>query len=504
LTLDGEDAVWASLSPEFGRLQRQDREESARVLSNMALSKRGKGIFNLKFYRLNPDFGLRSWDQTPKYGVAVKLKGAELVADEAFNALSLCNGIMDTENFLVPERFRKLISFFEKRGVVSECKEREVLDEWQEHKHYNCRRISSAHWSVTGKCNLRCRHCYMSAPEAKYGEFTYEQCLETIDKISEAGIFNIDITGGEPFVRKDFFELVDVILSKNIGISTIYTNGFALGEATLDEFLKRKIKPLFSLSFDGIGYHDWLRGVPGAEEKTVKAIKLLRERGFRVSVESAFHRGSIHTIKDTMHLLSRIGVGHWKTNPASNSGNWRNEGRSLDLTIEELYDAYLDLIDEYFKTESPITVMMGGFFYCRKGLCEWFSPAKKHGGENEPLCLSARNTLYIAADGKLLPCIPLAGLPIQDEMPNILDTKLTEVLSNSEYLNRIETPVSALLEHNAECRECEHRAVCGGGCRAAALIENEDLDYLGKDPATCLYFKGGYEAKIKAVVEKYS
>jgi radical SAM protein with 4Fe4S-binding SPASM domain len=146
--------------------------------------------------------------------------------------------------------------------------------------------------------------------------------------------------------------------------------------------------------------------------------------------------------------------------------------------------------------------MMGGFFYCHKGQRDWFTPAKKHGNENEPLCLSAMNTIYIAADGKILPCIPLSGLPIQDEMPNILDTSLTEALSDSVYLRRITTPVRALLEHNPECMVCEHKAICGGGCRAAALMENNG--YLGKDPATCLYFKGDYEAKIRTILKKYS
>jgi radical SAM protein with 4Fe4S-binding SPASM domain len=112
--------------------------------------------------------------------------------------------------------------------------------------------------------------------------------------------------------------------------------------------------------------------------------------------------------------------------------------------------------------------------------------------------------MYIAADGKLFPCISLSGLPIQDEMPSLNDMTVAQALSDSLYLERIKTPVSALIEHNPECASCEHRKACGGGCRAAALAFNGDNDYLGIDPATCYLFKGGYEGMIRGIVERYS
>jgi radical SAM protein with 4Fe4S-binding SPASM domain len=241
-----------------------------------------------------------------------------------------------------------------------------------------------------------------------------------------------------------------------------------------------------------------MRGIGGAEKMGTDAIRLLHGRGFRVSIESAFHRNSIGTIYATMMLLVELGVDGWKTNPVANSGNWQHEDGSLDLSVEELYAAYLELIPRYLKEGSPLGIMLGGFFMCDKGSKEYAIPAKKQGNENAPLCLSARNTLYIAADGKLLPCMPLAGLHIQEEMPSLYDMTVAQALSASLYLERIETPVSALMEHNPGCASCEHRKVCGGGCRASALTEHND--YLGADPATCAFFKGGYEDKIRRAV----
>jgi sulfatase maturation enzyme AslB (radical SAM superfamily) len=60
-----------------------------------------------------------------------------------------------------------------------------------------------------------------------------------------------------------------------------------------------------------------------------------------------------------------------------------------------------------------------------------------------------------------------------------------------------------LIERNPECASCEHRKVCGGGCRAAALAMNGDNDYLGRDPATCIFFRDGYPDKIRSIAERY-
>jgi radical SAM protein with 4Fe4S-binding SPASM domain len=89
-------------------------------------------------------------------------------------------------------------------------------------------------------------------------------------------------------------------------------------------------------------------------------------------------------------------------------------------------------------------------------------------------------------------------------MPDLRETRLTCALSDSLYMKRIETPVSELLRHQKKCRDCEHRIECGGGCRAAALIDNGGSDYLGIDPVTCYFFKNGYEGRIDEIAAKHN
>ncbi|MDR1088665.1 MAG: radical SAM protein [Coriobacteriales bacterium] len=455
-------------------------------------------------YRLNEQLALRGWEDKPFAVQNLKSGQVFSLHEDAFRALQFCNGVMDMDSVLIPGGYRKLTRAFAEQKLVDACAESRPLLPIQEYHSFPCYYIDSAHWSITGACNMSCRHCFLSAPQAKFGELSHDACKSIIRQLGEAGVPTVSLTGGEPLVRGDFLELVDALTEQGIRVAQIYTNGLLVDGALLDALDARGIRPEFSLSFDGVGWHSWLRGTKGAEQRATDAIYLLRSRGFSVAVESAFHRGSIGSMSETLLLLAELGVAHWKVNPVSSSGNWLAEDASLNVSPEELYDAYLELIARYFEEGSPLTMMLGGFFRCSKGSKEYDIPCKKQGSEEDLLCSSTRNTLYIAADGKLLPCMPLSGLPIQDEMPSLCDITLTEALSGSRYSERIQTPVSTLLEHNPACAACEYRTQCGGGCRAAALAANADNDYLGRDPATCAFFKGGYEDRIRGVAEQYA
>lgn len=453
-------------------------------------------------YKLKENIALRGWKGLPYALRELKTGETAQILEDVFYALSLCNGVLDYENILISQACKKWIDFFIKHKIVIPCKDGELIDPLQEYSTYPCKFIDTAHWSITGKCNMRCRHCFMSAPQAKYGEISHEKCMDIINQLAAAGISKINLTGGEPLVRADFMEIVKAIKEKGIVVSQIYTNGVLVNQSLLDSLKALDVYPEFSLSFDGVGWHDWLRGIDGAEKMTDNAIRLLVDNGFKVGIESAFHRNSISSIKDTMHHLTELGVSSWKTNPVSRSGNWLGENENLDLTFKELYDVYLDLVDTYLCEGSPLSIMLGGFFMCNKGTSNYTIPCKKHGSIDEPLCLSARNMMYISPDATLLPCIPLSGLTIQDDMPNLNEVSLIDALTDSLYMKRIETPVCELISNNKKCQNCEHKTVCGGGCRAAALMDNNGSDYLGIDPATCFFFLNGYEEKIKQVAKK--
>lgn len=83
-------------------------------------------------------------------------------------------------------------------------------------------------FELTYKCNFKCVHCYV-APDRRKKELTTEQVFLIFDQLKEAGVFHIGFTGGEPFLRKDIFDIFDY--AKNCGFRiSIFTNGYLINK----------------------------------------------------------------------------------------------------------------------------------------------------------------------------------------------------------------------------------------------------------------------------------
>jgi len=79
-------------------------------------------------------------------------------------------------------------------------------------------------WNITRKCNLRCVHCYIDAGEAEANELTTKEALDVVDQMAEVGVPLILFTGGEPLVRRDFFEIAQYARDRGIKL-VLSTNG---------------------------------------------------------------------------------------------------------------------------------------------------------------------------------------------------------------------------------------------------------------------------------------
>lgn len=458
------------------------------------------------YYLLNEKYRLRGWDKLP-YAITEPAKGATyFVRQKEMDALRICNGKIDSELPFIDEEIREKISKLEELGIVRKCEAGEALDPRQEYRKYPARYIRAAHWSITGKCNYRCKHCYMSAPDAKLGELSHDTIMDIIRQLAECGIMSVSLTGGEPLVRKDFLEIVDALLENEITISQIYSNGWLVTDELLDELEKRGIHPEFNMSYDGEGWHDWLRGIPGAEKAVKEAFLRCRDRGFPTGAELCLHQNNKHLLRKSILNLAEWGCTHLKTNPVSDVGAWKDGGYREDysLSLEETYQLYLDYIPKYFEDGMPLALQLGGFFYATPGKPgEYKIPSAKSCKDPSTMCVCghARQVLYIAADGRALPCMSLSGMDIQKEFPLITEQGLAQCITDSRYMRLIDTRVTEYMEKNPECSACEYAMECIGGCRAAALETTPD-NIMAPDKATCGVFKGGWVPKIKAAAEQ--
>ena len=452
-------------------------------------------------YILNRSFRLRGWYKLPMGLFDARQKKAVFFLKRQYLLLLKCDGAHDIALEDLEEEDRFFLKKLEEDGVIHPALIGDLLLPEQEYRSYPARYREEAHWSITGACNLRCRHCFMSAPSARHGQPDRAQLLNVVDQLAECGVPRVGITGGEPLIRPDLIDIVDALREKEIDISVIYTNGWLLDGKLLDALDARGMHPAFQLSFDGVGAHDFLRGVPGAEERTIRALRLLKERNIPVSAACSLHRGNRNTLRETVRLLADLNVSHLKCGSMMNLGEWTDpEVKHLQLTMREELETFEAYIPRYFEDDAPISIMLGGAFSYTPGDSEWsmyhVSPCPAEAEDHALSCGILARNFYIGPEGMVAPCMGMADCPVAPHFPNLFETPLRDILQESELVKYCYTTVADVRNGNDKCRKCKYLNRCKGGCRNAALIESGDF-YAPVEEA-CYFFENGWEERIAA------
>ena len=392
-----------------------------------------------------------------------------------------------------------------KIGAAKECDENTRLENWQEYKCHPAMYKKEAQWSITGRCNYNCRHCFMSAPDYKGEDLSLEQSIYILDELQRCGIRCVGITGGEALVNPHFWDIIDEMRKRRIHMDTLYSNGALITPELLDGFEKRNMYPAIHMSYDGVGWHDWLRGIDGAEENVIRAFKLCKERGFQTSSSMCLHKHNIGTLKSSIDLLAELGAVHLKMNITAPEGRWANEPEHF-LTQEDAFRAIIDYIPQYVEDGMPISVQFGGFIEFDTRRKRITIPYERFDGNETAdkafACGAVRRGMYIGPTGMVLPCMTLGGTNIEKLFDNMLEKPLSDILTDSYFKKMSALKMGECTAHNEKCRDCQYSRICGAGCRACACAGGK-TDYLGVDEDTCDFFKGGWYEKAKEMCEKY-
>ncbi len=453
-------------------------------------------------YLLTRRYRLRGWQDHHTALYDTVRKTARFLSKEQMILLMRCDGAHDIDEERLPADSRKFLEEAKKAGAVRPAGLLDLLLPEQEYKAYPARYIRQAHWSITGACNLKCRHCFMSAPHAKHGAPSHAQIMAIADQLAECGIFQVGLTGGEPLIRQDFLDIVDALKAREIGVSILYTNGWLVDDRFLDELDRRHVHPGFQLSFDGIGRHDFLRGVPGAEERTIRALKLLRDRKYIVSISMCMHRENRDVLRESVKLMASLGVRSMKCGSMMDLGEWAQpELQHLRLTREEELETFEEYIPQYFEDDAPLSIMLSGAFMYTPGESHWRIYNRRHCTPEEetvmPSCAVLMHNLYIGAEGMVCPCMGMGDCDYAKHFPNLFETPLKEILQTDTPFSRLcGATVGDVRSRNPKCRECPYVDRCIGGCRNAALMAGDD--YYAVDPEVCWFFENKGEERITA------
>lgn len=454
------------------------------------------------YCKINPRIALRSFWLVPHaYYIEGRRCAGKLEADE-FALLEKCDGVTDLED---SELLQSLIS----RNYALPVEKGDVPDEWSRAKYCDNRYFMAAHLSITGKCNYNCLHCFNASDNAPLmSELSYEDCVRVLDECVCCGIQSITITGGEPFVHKDFMRILEACSKRHLSLYDINTNGSLINEKNLQQIKDLGLNPRMKISFDCFGHHDWMRNVKNAETKTLEAIQLCHDMGFCVKVQTNVHRGNLDTLFRTADYFDKHGIEQMRIIRTTEAPRWNENANGKCLDIEEYYREMLKFAADYIKDstrkmEIDIWQFLTVFAAYKKYK---YRPVALSGTRYRdwfPVCCGNRGMISITSSGEVVPCTQMSGYFEKNNrsLGNIHDMPLQSFLQKGPYLDNVTCPISSVREHNPACQSCKYWRLCAGGCRAIALALSKDGDLLDIDPSKCLFFKHGWMDKIRGSLE---
>lgn len=332
-------------------------------------------------------------------------------------------------------------------------------------------------WEITRRCNLRCVHC-RSASEAVVGEhpdFSIEEAYRVIDDISSYASPVVVLSGGEPLMRKDVFDIAQYGTGKGFRMC-LATNGVLINDDKCERIKSSGIK-IVSLSLDGSAedVHDDFRSQKGAFQGTIKAAELFKKHGIEFIINSSFTRRNQEEIPKVYKLAKELGATAWYMFMIVPTG--RGEDIMSELISKEDYEEILDWHYEMEKDEKDILVRPT----CAPHYYRVALQRAREGGSFERRtlkfstggakgCIAGQLICLIDVDGNVLPC---SYFP--KPAGNIRERSFKDIWENSELFRHMRDFKS----YKGKCGSCEFIGVCGG-CRARAYSMTGD--YLEEEP----------------------
>ena len=328
-------------------------------------------------------------------------------------------------------------------------------------------------WELTYACNLACVHCLSSSGRRDPGELSTAECKRLIDEFERMQIFYVNIGGGEPTIRNDFWELVDYATAHHVGVK-FSTNGSRITPEVADRLASSDYVDV-QISLDGATaeVNDAVRGA-GSFDTAVRAMERMAAAGFvgfKLSV--VVTRQNVSQLDAFQALADRYRA-QLRLTRLRPSGRGADVWDELHPTAEQQRTLYEWLLAHGER------VLTGDSFFHLAGF-----------GESLPglnLCGAGRVVCLVDPVGDVYAC-PFA---IHDEFlagnvrsPGGFD----RVWKSSALFAELRRP-----DTGGACASCGSYDACRGGCMAAKFFTGLPLD--GPDPECVL---GNGEPRLAAV-----
>ena len=322
---------------------------------------------------------------------------------------------------------------------------------------------------ISDRCNEVCVHCYQV--QGQKGELSTAEWKRVLDELAEAGVLLLTLSGGEATLRHDFLELVAYARQRDF-VVRVFTNGLTMTPELAAELRRLCVIDVeISLYATRADLHDFVTGVPGSFERTVRGVQALRRAGVPV------------TIKTLVMSLNQADLIHY---PAF----------ALELDVQHRVDTMgvmpregADRVTEAFQPDGVALNGLETLLGCAPEALPELAEEDGRKPESELLCAAAYE-LHFEANGEARPC-------------TMLEVKLGQLAPEAGHgpLQAFESSTAREMRalrwgHLHGCRECDLARLCTR-CHASALAETGDA--LGPYPSACARARRNFEAAHPAL-----
>ena len=302
----------------------------------------------------------------------------------------------------------------------------------------------SVQFDLTYRCNERCVHCYLDHDD--HGEMTTAEIKHLLREMADAGVFILTLSGGEIFLRKDFFELLEYARRELTFCVKLKTNAIMIREREAARIRDLGVQSIqISIYSHRPEVHDAITLVPGSLKRSLDAIRFLKSQGLRVVMANVLMTHNMHDYNGVRALAEEMGV-----------------ESTLDPTITPMMDG-----DRSVLSLNVDQSMMHQVFR-DKGLvgdveefCAVQAGPDENALENLP-CSAGHTTCYVSPYGDVYPCVQFPYTT-----GNVRQQRFLDIWRHSDRMNEVR---AIRIKHLTGCSSCVHGASCSR-CPGLAFME---------------------------------
>ena len=199
-------------------------------------------------------------------------------------------------------------------------------------------------WNLIRRCNLTCKHCYATSADTNFpGELTTPKIYEVMDDLKQFRVPVLILSGGEPLLHPDIYEISE--RAKEMGFYVgLSTNGTLIDEENIDRIAEMDYNYV-GISIDGMRQtHDKFRRLVGAFDKSLKAVRLCKERGIKVGLRFTITQDNATELPDLLQLMEQEEIDKFYLSHLNYAG--RGNHNRKDDTIHKMTRSAMDLLFE--------------------------------------------------------------------------------------------------------------------------------------------------------------